>query len=95
MFTLEAVNECGPIVNEFGPVLIRLKFCSYISPGPDGFPGEFCPTFQQEAVTVLQELSKKTESQLMLPNAACGMNTNYPGTQSRQTLHDKKNTSLW
>lgn len=47
-------------------VLIRLNFCSYISPnppGPDGFTGEFCPTFQQEAIAVLQKLSKKTESQ--------------------------------
>lgn len=53
-------------------------------PGPDGFTGEFCPTFQQEAITVLQELSKKTESQLVLPNSACDMNINYSGTQSRQ-----------
>lgn len=34
VFTLETVNECGPIVNDLGPVLIRLKFCSYIAPKP-------------------------------------------------------------
>lgn len=34
VFTLETVSGCGPIVNDLGPVLIRLKFCSYISPKP-------------------------------------------------------------